>query len=211
MNWPSLQCVVIAETLPLYRDGLVELAGLQSPGARIVRTNSVVEIMALAAKGEAPDLFLIDLALPGLDVGLVLPELRRQHRKAAIVTLAADDDEVAIIQALQSGSDGFVHKAMPRESFIAAIGRVLAGQFVIEREVGSALGVSNAGIVLTARQHDVLALLAQGASNKEIARGLGISHFTVRLYVSALLRIFGVNRRKEVAAKARLLGTLAPN
>ena len=211
MDWRSLRCVVIAETLPLFRDGLVELSGLQSPDARIVRATSATDIIALAGEGIAPDLFLIDLALPGLDIGLVLPELRRQHRKAVIVTLAAVDDEATIRQALTSGSDGFVHKAMPRETVIAAIGRVLAGEFVIEREPGSALGVSDPGIVLTARQDDVLAMLAQGASNKEIARRLGISHLTVRLHVSALLRIFGVNRRKEVAAKARLLGTLAPN
>lgn len=212
--WPRLRCVVIAETLPLFRDALAQLARSQSPGAIIVRAGSVAEILELASDGVAPDLFLIDLALPGLDICMALPELRRQHRKAAIITLSTEEDPAAIARSMRSGSDGFVHKAVPRGRCIEAIGRVLAGEHVIEPERSPSARpacIGDTGIVLTRRQREVLTLLAKGASNKLIARELGISHLTVRLHVSALLRIFGVTRRNSVAPKARLIGMLGPS
>jgi two-component system, NarL family, nitrate/nitrite response regulator NarL len=212
-GWPLLRCVVIAESLPLYRDALAQLTGLQSPGASIIRASSMAEVMELRSRGICPDLFLIDLALPGMDIYVALPELRRQHRKATIITLAANDDEVAIIQSMRSGGDGFVHKGLARDRCIDAIGRVLAGEYVIERDGNAAASQVRPGeetLIITKRQREVLALLAQNASNKAIARELGISHLTVRLHVSSLLRIFGVNRRNEVAPKARLLGMLGP-
>ena len=210
-NWGGVRCVVIAETLPLFRDALTQLVRLQSPAASVVRAGSIAELTELAWRGLAPDLFIIDLALPGLDAGVVLPELRRQHRKAAIITLGADDDAGTIVQALRSGSDGFVHKGAAREECIAAIGRVLAGEYVIARtnSGGGQEGHSaRTPSILTARQSEALALLAERASNKAIARELGISHLTVRLHVSALLRIFGVSRRNDVAPKARALGMM---
>ena len=143
----------------------------------------------------------------------MLSELRRRHRKAAIVTLSANDDAAAIALSMRSGSAGFIHKAVPRGQCIEAIGRVLAGENVIERtrnEASSAVRLEQAAIALTTRQREVLGLLAQGASNKAIARTLGISHLTARLHVSSLLRLFGVTRRNKVIPKARILEMLPP-
>ena len=116
------------------------------------------------------------------------------------------------MQSLHSGSDGFIHKSVPGERCIEAIGKVLSGEFVVERKGDKATPRSQhheSVIRLSGRQGEVLDLLAQGASNKAIARELGISHLTVRLHVSSLLRIFGVNQRQDVAPKARLIGLLA--
>ncbi|ASJ91962.1 LuxR C-terminal-related transcriptional regulator [Porphyrobacter sp. CACIAM 03H1] len=204
-----VELVALAETLPLFRDALTQLVERVCPGAKVFHADSMTDLAGLAERGFHPDLFLIDLALPGMMAGLALSQLRKQHRRAAIVTFAADDDITLIMQAMQSGSDGFVHKGAAREQCISAIGRILAGEFVIAQK-GNASGLAahaeKAPIVLTARQSEVLALLSEGASNKVIARALGISHLTVRLHVSSLLRIFGVSRRDDVAPKARAIG-----
>ena len=123
----------------------------------------------------------------------MLSELRRRHRKAAIVTLSANDDAAAIALSMRSGSAGFIHKAVPRGQCIEAIGRVLAGENVIERtrnEASSAVRLEQAAIALTTRQREVLGLLAQGASNKAIARARHLaSHCpTPRLQPLAPLR-----------------------
>ncbi|WP_172835971.1 LuxR C-terminal-related transcriptional regulator [Porphyrobacter sp. CACIAM 03H1] len=204
--------MAIAETLPLYQDALIRLTRLQSPGAAIIKAGSIDELLELGSRGIAPDLFLIDLSLPGTGLDIALPDLRRQHRTAAIVSLATDDDAATIMQSLHFGSDGFIHKSVPGERCIEAIGKVLSGEFVVERRHDNATPQSQhheSVIRLSGRQGEVLDLLAQGASNKAIARELAISHLTVRLHVSSLLRIFGVSRRQDVAPKARLIGVLA--
>lgn len=212
IGWPQLQCVAIGETLPLFRDALIRLTRQQSPGAAIIEAGSIDELLELGSRGIAPDLFLIDLSLSGTGLHMALPELRRQHRKAAIVSFAAEDDAETVMQSLHAGSDGFIHKSVPGERCIEAIGKVLSGEFVVERKGDIAkpeLQHHESVIRLSARQGEVLDLLAHGESNKAIARRLGISHLTVRLHVSSLLRIFGVSRRQHVAPKARLIGVLA--
>lgn len=212
--WPQVGCVLIADALPLFRDGLARLAEAASPGVRVVQSGSIGEIWRLAAAGRVPDLFLIDLGLSGLEIGFVLPRLRKSFRSASIMAMALDADDATIAAAMRSGCDGFIHKGLPREQCGRAIGQVLAGSCVVERgEAGPAVSSDtpiHQEIALTARQSAVLGLLSDGASNKAIAREFGISHLTVRLHVSSLLRIFGVTRRNEVAPKARILGMLPP-
>lgn len=169
------------------------------------------EVMQLAEGGSDPDLFLLDLLFPGMEIPISLPELRRRYPKASIILISMVDDEQTVSLAMRSGGDGFIHKAVSRERCIAAIGRVLMGEYVIELEdaqTNAADPIGDTAITLTARQREVLDLLAEGTPNKLMARQLGISYLTVRLHVSALLRIFGVSRRAEVAPKARALGLL---
>ncbi|UYV16596.1 LuxR C-terminal-related transcriptional regulator [Porphyrobacter sp. ULC335] len=210
--WPPLGCVLIADAVPLFRDGLARLAEVASPGVRVEQSGSFGEIWQLAGAGRGPDLFLIDLGLSGLEIGFALPRLRRTYHSASIMAMSFDADDATIFAALRSGCDGFIHKGLPREQCSRAIGRVLAGDCVVERRHAGRAATPDSPfhheIALTARQSAVLHLLSVGASNKAIARELGISHLTVRLHVSSLLRIFGVTRRNEVAPKARTLGAL---
>ncbi len=207
------QCrkVIVGDDHSLFRDALAQLAASQLPEARVDAAGSMAEVMQLADAGDTPDLFLLDLLFPGMEISVSLPELRRRYPKDSIILISMVDDEETVALSMRSGGDGFIHKAVPRERCIAAIHRVLMGEFVIELEdtqTDPADLVSDTAITLTARQREVLDLLAQGTPNKLMARELGISHLTVRLHVSSLLRLFGVSRRAEVAPKARALGLL---
>jgi DNA-binding NarL/FixJ family response regulator len=204
--------ILIADDHPLFREALGSRTQQVSPSATLGFAATMDEVLVQAKAGPAPDIILLDLLLPGMDIPVSIPELRRLAPLASVIVVSMLDDEQTVALVMRSGADGFVHKALPRERCVNAISRILAGEYMIalesRRDDVSAMPVGSAGLTLTARQQIVLEMLAKNAPNKVIARELGISHLTVRLHVSALLRILGVAKRKEVAAKARALGLL---
>lgn len=203
--------VVVGDDHPLFRDALGQLAEAMLPDVEVGLAESMGEVFELAERGASPDIFLLDLLFPGMDIPVTLPELRKQYPLASIILISMVNDEPTIALTMQSGGDGFIHKAVSRDRCIAAISRVLAGEYVIEREDPQAapeILAESVGPTLTTRQRVVLDMLATDASNKMIARELGISHLTVRLHVSALLRVLGVANRKDAVAKAKALGLL---
>ena len=201
--------ILVGDDHPLYREGLAQLASSMFPQATVEAFGSLPEVFDCAQRGEPPALFLLDVMFPGMEIPVSLPELRRRFPSASILLISMIDDPATVSLALRSGADGFVNKAADRERCVRSIRAVLAGEYVIDQNQ-SASGLSHlpadSQLTLTARQRAVLDLLEGGASNKIIARELGISHLTVRLHVSALLRLLGVTRRKDVIGKARLLG-----
>lgn len=201
--------ILIGDDHPLYREGLAQLASSLFPNATVDAFGTFPEVFSGALRGEPPELFLLDIMFPGMEIQVSLPELRRRFPSASILLVSMIDDPAVVSLALRSGADGFVNKAVDRDRCIRSIKAVLAGEYVIDQDQPSSV-VSHlpaeSQLSLTARQRAVLDLLEDGASNKIIARELGISHLTVRLHVSSLLRLMGVTRRQEVIGKARLLG-----
>lgn len=207
----QLKRIVIGDDHPMFREGMGHLAQAMFPEAQIDFAETMQEVCGHARQGEPPELFLLDLMFPGMEIEVTLPELRRKYPLASIILISMIDDEATVALALRSGGDGFIHKAVPRERCSAAIARVLDGEYVVELEghdTDVMLQADAVQVSLTARQRTVLDMLGDGASNKEIARELGISHLTVRLHVSAVLRLLGVTKRKEAVAKAKALGLL---
>jgi DNA-binding NarL/FixJ family response regulator len=207
----SCKKIVVGDDHPLFREALGQLVASLFPDADIDLAETMGDVTRLAAADGPPDLFLLDLLFPGMDIVVSLPEIRRKYPRASIILISMVDNDATIELAMRSGGDGFIHKAVPRDRCIAAIQRVRDGDYVIEREYSENapdLVLGDGGISLTARQQVVLEMLERDAPNKVIARELGISHLTVRLHVSALLRILGVSKRKEVAPKAKLLGLI---
>ena len=113
------------------------------------------------------------------------------------------EDREVIDRVMAEGADGFIAKSLPPEAIAAALDAVRNGDFVCEMGDGlPAMPADADGAALTARQREVLRLLGAGLSNKEIARALGISPFTARMHVSAVLHALGVNTRAAAAARA---------
>jgi DNA-binding NarL/FixJ family response regulator len=188
---------------------LAQLAGSIYPDAVITEVGSVEELMSQIEAGEVPRMLLLDLLFPGMDPTTTIPMLRQRYPSTSIVVISMADDRTTVKQVINSGADGFVSKAVPTEVMVAALDDITAGRFVIQTSGSSHLpstGLRDSTLPdLTPRQRDVLVLIAEGKSNKEIGRTLAISPFTVRIHVSALLRLLNVGTRKDAAEQAKTL------
>ncbi|MBU3059292.1 LuxR C-terminal-related transcriptional regulator [Pseudomonas indica] len=203
--------IIVADDHPVFRDGLKRIVLKQFPGAQVQEAGCMEEVLACArASEEPPDTFVLDLLFPGLDSTRSIGELRQEFRSSSIVIVSMVDDAALIQDIMAAGADGFIGKSVSPDEIGAALTAVRNGEFVVK--------FSPSGLVparheppaplepLTPRQRDVLRLVADGLSNKEIARKLEISPFTVRIHVSSLLRALNVGTRSALAAKAAKAG-----
>jgi len=198
--------VLIVDDHPVVRRGLrvllevqdgIEVAGEAGDGAT-----------ALALDAEhAPDVILLDLKLPGMDGIAVLGELRARDSAARVLVLTSATEPASASLAVRSGAAGVVYKDIDPDALVRAIRSVHDGHLLLAPEAADALarsaGDAVAGIdALTAREREVLAEIAKGRSNREIARALGVAEKTVKAHVSSLLAKLGVQDRTQAALLA---------
>jgi DNA-binding NarL/FixJ family response regulator len=196
--------VVVVDDHPLFRDGLVGL----------LATVDDVEVVGAVGTGEdavrvctdtSPDVVLMDLNLPGM------PELEATRRitattSARVLVLTMVDDDDSVLAALRIGARGYLLKGAGQEEVLAAVRAVASGGAVFgagaaERVLAGGRG--RYGADLTEREAQVLALVADGRSNTEIARDLGLSLKTVQNHVSKVLAKLQVRDRTQAALRMR--------
>jgi DNA-binding NarL/FixJ family response regulator len=193
----------------------------------MLRGASEIEVVGTAEDGAAavalldaarPDVVLMDLRMPGVNGIQATREIRQRHPGARVLVLTTYDADEWVFDAIRSGAAGYVLKDTPAEDLIAAIRAVAAGKTPVDPKVAGRLFAQIARTApvdaaplaeLSPRERDVLALLARGLSNADIAATVHLSEGTVRNYVSTILSKLGVADRTQAAIlgiRAGLLG-----
>ncbi len=200
--------VLIADDHPVVRQGLGVLLGVQDDVEVVGEAADGREALALTAEKD-PDVILLDLKLPVMDGIAVLRELRDRglRARALVLTSAADADLVTL--AMRAGAAGYLYKDVDPDALVRAVRSVHDGHTLLAPEATGSLLRTGGGAqpvhgigALTSREREVLAGIADGRSNREIARLLHVSEKTVKTHVSAVLAKLGVADRTQAALVA---------
>ena len=200
--------VVLVDDHPMFREGV----------RFTLQRSSDIEVVAEAADGAAaiaavadtaPDVVLMDLAMPGIGGLEAITRILHNHPHVAVLVLTMSEQDTALFAALRAGARGYLVKGAPGKEIISAVRSVAAGHVLIGGPVAaSTLEVltepgprgldPDDGYGLTQREHEVLALLARGMTNQQIANRLVISPITARNHVSNILTKLQVRSRRDV-------------
>ena len=209
--------ILVVDDHTLFRRGLTALLSRD-------RALSVVGDAADAGQAQRraaelqPDLILLDNHLPGVSGVDALPALRQAAPSARIVMLTVSEDEADLAAALRAGACGYLLKTIEGDALVSAIERAMRGANVVAEEMTDKLVAMARGAAapapgdtpvaaspleqLSPREREILRGIARGASNKEIARDLGIAETTVKIHVQHVLRKLGLSSRVQAAVVA---------
>jgi two-component system, NarL family, nitrate/nitrite response regulator NarL len=213
-----MQSCLICDDHEMMRDALAGSVAMHWPNARIVLAGTYPE--AWEAARAQPDLILCDLGMPGASPVVGVDGVRSIAPDGFIVAVTASEDDHLLLDILDLGVAGFIPKTSSGAVIEAAIRLVLAGgRYLPPRmaELASRRTATEWPLVrgrvnglarLTDRQMDILRLIAEGASNKEIARSLDLSPATVKAHTAAVISALGVNNRTAAAFRGREIGLL---
>jgi DNA-binding NarL/FixJ family response regulator len=200
--------VLIADDHPVVRQGLRVLLGLEDDIEVVGEAADGAETIELAAS-LVPDVILLDLKLPVLDGLGVLADLRDRGLRSHTLVLTSVADQASVTVAMRAGAAGFLYKDVDPDALVRAVRSVHDGNTVLAPEAAGSLvraqarASAVAGLdALTAREREVLAQVAEGRSNREIARLLHMSEKTVKTHVSSVLAKLGVADRTQAALYA---------
>ncbi len=206
--------ILLIDDHTLFRAGLADL---------LVRRG--IDVVAAVGSGDEgvrkvaelePDIVLLDMRMPQMDGLTVLRQLRKNHPGLKVVMLTTSTSESDLVEALRGGARGYLLKDIEPDDLVVALREILAGKTAVAPELAPVLArfvrgedgdlregkPDNPFSELTPREYEILTLLAEGQSNKVIARNLGISDGTVKLHVKAILRKLNVSSRITAAVMA---------
>jgi DNA-binding NarL/FixJ family response regulator len=201
--------VLVVDDQRLIRDGIASLLSIE-PGLLVVGTAGDGRAALDLVEQVQPDVVLMDVRMPTMDGVGATEELRRRFPSCRVLMLTTFDDEEYVVRALRAGASGYLLKDVPAADLAQAIRLAHAGvdqhdPAVVSRLVGALDRAAPAApaVALTARELDVLRLIARGATNREIAGRLYVSEGTVKNHVSSILSRLGLRDRTQAALYAR--------
>ncbi len=222
--------ILIADDHSLVRDGLkIALDGLPTRCIPL-EAASAAQVYEIMSAHPDIDLIILDLQLPDVSDLELLTELCNTRPDIPVAVVSSSEDCRIMQRAIEYGAAGYIPKSVAKGVLISAMQLILSGGVYIPSELfdsnetgpvtagreGAAGGIHQRGAsarreIFTARQLDVLELMAGGHSNKSIASQLGLSEHTIKIHISAILRILDVSNRTEAAMACRKLGLFEPH
>lgn len=212
--------IVVADDHPIFRDGLCKLLALEEDFEVVAQAQDGRQVLDVLQQFE-PDILLLDLKMPGLDGLATLQRLQIAKNKTRVIVLTASDDKNEFVQAMKLGTSGIVLKQTATELLIKSIRKVHAGEIWLDSHTTAAVirqFVANDDqpaapppqapprdrerSPLSQREREIVALVAQGFKNKEMAEKMFISEQTVKNHLHNIFDKLGVSDRLELALYA---------
>jgi DNA-binding NarL/FixJ family response regulator len=216
--------IVVADDHPIFRDGLCRLLALEEDFEVVAQAQDGRQVLDVLQQHE-PDILLLDLKMPGLDGLATLQRLQIAKNKTRVIVLTASDDKNEFVQAMKLGTSGIVLKQTATELLIKSIRKVHAGEIWLDSHTTAAVirqFVANDEAAsppvqslppapparererspLSQREREIVALVAQGFKNKEMAEKMFISEQTVKNHLHNIFDKLGVSDRLELALYA---------
>jgi DNA-binding NarL/FixJ family response regulator len=202
--------ILVVDDHPVVRGGLVAVLEDESEFQVVGAAGSAEEATALAER-HAPEVVLLDLEMPGMDGVEAIPRLADAAPAARVLVFTAYDTDERVFGAIRAGARGYLLKGASAEEIARAVRVVHAGGSYLEPRVAAKVmaqvgAPGRATNVLSPREREVLQLVAEGLSNKQIARSLSITERTVKFHVSSILSKLGAGNRTEAVTLAAQQG-----
>jgi two-component system nitrate/nitrite response regulator NarL len=212
--------IVVADDHPIFRDGLCKLLALEEDFEVVAQAQDGREVLDVLQQYE-PDILLLDLKMPGLDGLGTLQRLQTARNRTRVIVLTASDDKNEFVQAMKLGTSGIVLKQTATDLLIKSIRKVHAGEIWLDSHTTAAVirqfvsaddappAPQSAAAPrererspLSQREREIVALVAQGFKNKEMAEKMFISEQTVKNHLHNIFDKLGVSDRLELALYA---------
>jgi DNA-binding NarL/FixJ family response regulator len=212
--------IVVSDDHPIFRDGLCKLLALEEDFEVVAQAQDGKQVLEVLQEFE-PDILLLDLKMPGLDGLGTLQRLQASRNRTKVIVLTASEDKNEFIQAMKFGTSGIVLKQTATELLIKSIRKVYAGEIWLDSNTTAAVMRQFAAVdeipapaptgtaqrererpPLSQREREIVALVAQGFKNKEMAEKMFISEQTVKNHLHNIFDKLGVSDRLELALYA---------
>jgi DNA-binding NarL/FixJ family response regulator len=194
----DLRCLIIDDH-PVVRQGIRAL--LEREIDAVVVTDVPTPAAAFGADGEAPHVVVVDPRGAGGEVGTLVEDLSRELG-SAIVVFTSNGGARLLSEALKAGVKGYVRKDSPPEDLVRAIRAARSGDFYVDPALSSTIVLEEGDRTLTARQREILQMLADGMQTEAVARRLGLSTETVRTHTKRILAKLHADTRTQAVAIA---------